>query len=72
MESRKLTLRGRNRDTDGRRASWAQAAWGEERLGRTERLGLTHYSEESETVSRSVVTPWTVAHQAPPSMEFSR
>ena len=45
---------------------------GKERVGRTERLELTYYSEESESVSRSVETPWTVARQAPPSMEFSR
>ena len=51
-------------------------------LGGTESslLGLTTSSPESEksqSVSRSVVsdsfaTPWTVARQAPPSMEFSR
>ena len=38
---------------------------------------LNHeYFSESESVSRSVVsdsaTPWTAAHQAPLSMEFSR
>ena len=27
---------------------------------------------ESQSVSRSYATPWTVAHQAPLSMEFSR
>ena len=42
----------------------------------TQLVIITQFLIESESVSRSVisnfVTPWTVACQAPPSMEFSR
>ena len=50
---------------------------GKESVGQTERLGWTYYSEESENVSRSVLSDsfrphGTVACHAPLSMAFSQ
>ena len=43
--------------------------WGKVRVGWIGRLGLTHTQYRH---VRLFATPWTVAHQVPLSMEFSR
>ena len=51
--------------SDGQRSLAVYSPWGCKELGTTERLNLL-------TCVRLFATPWTVAHQAPLSMKFSR